>query len=107
MKTLDTQIDESLSSQRLMRTLSVAFGILSVLVAGFGIYGVMSCLVSPPTREIGIRMAVGSPSSLVCRMIVRKVLFVAAVGIVPGLPAAYAPGKSAQSMLFGMTGGNP
>jgi putative ABC transport system permease protein len=104
MKTLDTQIGESLSSQRLMTTLSIAFGVLSVLLAGFGIYGVMSYLVSRRTREIGIRMAVGAPPSLVRWMIVREVLFLAAVGMFIGLPLAYALGKSAQSLLFGMTG---
>jgi predicted permease len=104
MKTLETQIEESLYSQRLMTTLSIAFGGLSVLLAGFGIYGVMSYLVSRRTREIGIRVAVGAPPSEVQWMVVREVLILAGIGVVVGLPLAYLLGRYAQSLLYGMTG---
>jgi predicted permease len=104
MKTLETQIAESLFSQRLMTTLSLAFGGLSVLLAGFGIYGVMSYLVSRRTREIGIRIAVGAPPSEVQWMVIREVLVLAGIGVLLGLPLAFALGRSAQSLLYGMTG---
>jgi len=104
MKTLETQIEESLYSQRLMTTLSIAFGGLSVLLAGFGIYGVMSYLVSRRTREIGIRVAVGAPPSEVQWMVVREVRILAGIGVAVGLPLAYLLGRSAQSLLYGMTG---
>lgn len=104
MKTLDTQIAESLHSQRLMTTLSMGFGILAAILAGFGIYGVISYLVSKRTREIGIRMAIGAPPSLVRWMIAREILTLAGIGIVVGLPLAVVLGKSAQSLLYGMNG---
>jgi ABC-type antimicrobial peptide transport system permease subunit len=104
LKTLDTQIDESLGAQRMMMLLSLAFGILSVTLAGSGIYGVMSYLVSRRTREIGIRIAVGAPLTRVRWMIVREILVLAAIGIVIGLPAAFLLGRVAQSLLYQMTG---
>ena len=104
LKTLDTQIDESLGAQRMMMLLSLAFGILSVTLAGFGIYGVMSYLVSRRTREIGIRIAVGAPLTRVLWLIVREILLLAALGIVIGLPAAFLLGRAAQSLLYQMTG---
>jgi predicted permease len=104
LKTLDTQIDESLGAQRMMMLLSLAFGILSVTLAGFGIYGVMSYLVSRRTREIGIRIAVGAPLPRVRWLIVREILLLAAIGIIIGLPAAFLLGRAAQSLLYQMTG---
>jgi predicted permease len=104
MKTLATQIDESLGNQRLMSLLSIAFGAVSVLLAGFGIYSVMSYLVSRRTREIGIRVAIGAAPSLVRWMIVREILVVAGIGILIGLPLSFVLGKSAQALLYGMNG---
>jgi len=106
MKTLETQIDESLYAQRLMTILSLAFGGLSVMLSGFGIYGVMSYLVSRRAREIGIRIAVGAQPSLVRWMIVRETLTMTAVGIAIGLPFTFLLGRAAQSLLYGMTGSN-
>jgi len=104
LKTLDTQIDDSLGAQRMMMLLSLAFGVLSVTLAGFGIYGVMSYLVSRRTREIGIRIAVGAPLTRVRWLIVREILLLASIGIVIGLPAAFLLGRTAQSLLYQMTG---
>jgi putative ABC transport system permease protein len=104
MKTLQMQIEESLYAQRLMTILSLAFGVLSDVLSGFGIYGVMSYLVSRRTREIGIRIAVGAPLSLVRWMIVREILLMTAAGIALGLPMAFVLGQAAQSMLYGMKG---
>jgi len=104
MKTLDTQIDETLGAQRMMMLLSLAFGLLSVTLAGFGIYGVMSYLVSRRTREIGIRIAVGAPLRRVRWLIVREILLLASIGVVIGLPAAFVLGRAAQSLLYQMSG---
>jgi predicted permease len=103
MKTLETQISESLYGERLMTTLTIAFGALSALLAGFGIYGVMSYLVTRRTREIGIRMAVGADPSLVRWMMVKETLILSGVGIVVGSPLAWALGRWAQSLLYGTT----
>jgi putative ABC transport system permease protein len=104
MKTLETQIDESLSDKRMMTLFSLAFGLLSVALAGFGVYGVMSYLVSRRAREIGIRIAVGAPLSSVRWLIMKEILVMTALGTVIGLPLALALGRAAQSLLYGMTG---
>jgi predicted permease len=103
MKTLEMQISESMYGERLMTTLTIAFGTLSALLAGFGIYGVMSYLVARRTREIGIRVAVGAAPSLVRWMVVKEILILSSIGIGVGLPLAWALGRFAQSLLYGTT----
>ncbi len=104
IKTLDAQIDESITDKRMMTLMSASFGLLSVLLAGFGIYGVMSYLVSRRTREIGIRIAVGAPVITVRWMIIKEILVMTSAGIAIGLPLAFVLGRAAQSLLFGVTG---
>lgn len=107
LKTMETQEEQSLFTERLVAALSMAFGFLATLLAAIGLYGVMAYMVARRTREIGIRMALGADRTKVVRMVMREVGWMAAVGIALGLPTAIALGRLVQSQLFGLAAYDP
>ena len=107
MRTMDTQITNSLSTERMIASLSTVFGFLATLLAVIGLYGVMAYNVAQRTREIGIRMALGAAQGSVVWMVMRDVLRLIAIGVVVGVPAALALTRVVQSQLFGLTAHDP
>ena len=97
---LNTTIRDSLVRERLMATLSTVFGALAGLLAGIGLYGVMSYSVVCRSSEIGIRMALGAARTGVLRMILREAGTLIAIGLAVGLAIATAAGSSARALLF-------
>ena len=102
MKTLETQMEESLITERLVATLSSGFGILATLLAAIGIYGVMAYIVAQRTREIGVRIALGASSRDVIMLVIRDVILLTGLGIAIGLPAAWALTRMVRSQLYGI-----
>jgi predicted permease len=102
MKTLDKQQEESLITERLVASLSTAFGILATLLATIGLYGVMAYMVAQRTREIGIRMALGAEAVHVLWLVMKEVLELVGIGVVIGLPASWALTRFAKSQLYGI-----
>jgi len=100
MKTLSRQLDETLSTERLIALLSGAFGILATLLAAMGLYGVMAFVVARRTKEIGLRMALGAQRGEVLWMVMKEALVLVAVGLAVGLPAAYVLSRYVSSQLF-------
>jgi predicted permease len=107
LRTLDHQIDQSLLNDRLIATLSTAFGVLATLLAVIGLYGVMAYTVARRTREIGVRMALGAVQGDVVWLVMREVLALVGTGIVLGLVAAWGLGRLISSQLYGVTAGDP
>jgi predicted permease len=102
MKTLEKQMDESLITERLVASLSSAFGFLATILASIGLYGVMAYMVAQRTREIGVRMALGAAMNDVVWLVMREVLLLAGIGIAIGLPAAWALSRYVKSQLYGV-----
>jgi ABC-type antimicrobial peptide transport system permease subunit len=102
MKTLEKQMDESLITERLVASLSSAFGFLATILAAIGLYGVMAYMVAQRTREIGVRMALGAARNDVVWLVMREVLLLAGIGIAVGLPAAWALSRYVKSQLYGV-----
>jgi ABC-type antimicrobial peptide transport system permease subunit len=102
MKTLDKQQEESLITERLVASLSTAFGILATLLATIGLYGVMAYTVAQRTREIGIRMALGAEAVHVLWLVMKEVLELVAIGVAIGLPVSWALTRFAKSQLYGI-----
>jgi predicted permease len=102
VKTQSQQADESLAEERLFARLSSCFGLLALLLACIGLYGVMSYGVARRTNEIGIRMALGATAPRVTRMVMRETMLVVVIGVVIGLGAAVATTRLIAAMLFGL-----
>ena len=90
VRTMQQQIAAALTSERLLATLSTAFGLLALLLACIGLYGVVSCNVARRSRDIGIRLALGAERSTVLTGVLRQTATITAVGLVGGLVAACA-----------------
>jgi predicted permease len=102
MKTLGRQLDETLSTERLIAVLSAAFGLLATVLAALGLYGVMAFMVARRTKEIGLRMALGAPQAQVIWMVMRETLVLVAAGLAIGIPAALAVSRYVSTQLFGV-----
>jgi ABC-type antimicrobial peptide transport system permease subunit len=109
--TMDRQIDELLFAQRLVSTLSAAFGVLATVLAAVGLYGVMAYLVVRRTREIGIRMALGATPGQVLQLVMREAVLLAGIGVIVALLSWFPLGGVIQNQmgdqLLHITGWNP
>ncbi|MFY9609121.1 MAG: ABC transporter permease [Blastocatellia bacterium] len=105
--TQSQQADESLRQERLFAALSSFFGVLALLLACIGLYGVMSYGVARRTNEIGIRLALGASAPRVTRMVMRETMGVVLIGVAIGLGAAVATTRLIAAMLFGLAPTDP
>jgi ABC-type antimicrobial peptide transport system permease subunit len=87
--------------------LSAAFGALAALLAAIGLYGVMAYNMSRRTGEIGIRMALGAKPGDIGGLVLREALLLIGVGVLIGLPAAFAAGRFIRGMLYGLGESDP
>jgi predicted permease len=107
MRTMDEQVNQRLTNERILSFLSISFALLATLLAIVGLYGVLAFVVERRRREIGIRMALGAKQGSVIRLVVREVLLVVLVGMVAGIAGAALSGKFVESQLFGLKPGDP
>jgi predicted permease len=101
------QIDRLLFQERLIARLSAFFGLLALVLACVGLYGLLSYEVSRRTREIGIRMALGAQERDVLRLVVKQGLALALVGAIAGIAVALAVTRYLNSMLYGVHANDP
>lgn len=100
-------VSASIAEDQLSMLLMTLFGISAVLLAGVGIYGVMSSMVQQRTQEIGIRMALGAQATEVRNMVVREGAVVLGAGIIVGLAASWVLARAMQSLLYGVKAHDP
>lgn len=93
--------------QRIAASVAGTLGVVGLLLAAIGIYGVTSYAVSRRTREIGIRIALGADSGRVLRLVLRQGLVMASIGVAIGVVIAGAGSRFLESMLFGVRGLDP
>jgi ABC-type antimicrobial peptide transport system permease subunit len=101
-ETMQEHLRKALFLPRLAGTLFGIFGVLGLVLAAVGLYGVISYSVSRRTREIGIRIALGSQLGAVQRLILGQGMFLTGIAIALGLPAALAAAKFSSSFLYGV-----
>jgi predicted permease len=107
LQTVNEQIGLSLRTERLVASLSAAFGGLATLLAVIGLYGVTAYAVMRRTREIGIRMALGAVPGDVIAMVMREVLILIGAGLAAGFLLALALANLVRSQLFGLNPRDP
>jgi ABC-type antimicrobial peptide transport system permease subunit len=107
LKTADALIDETLDQEKLIAKLSSFFGVLALVLAAIGLYGVMSYITVRRTAEIGIRMALSAPRLGVIGMILRETLRLVMVGLAIGTLASVFATKLLSKSLFGLSGFDP
>jgi predicted permease len=107
VKTLTEQVDESLVEDRLVASFSSVFGLLALLLASVGLYGVMAHAVSRRTNEIGVRMALGAQPRQILAMVMRESLLLVIVGVAAGLPLAMGASRLIRSELYGLNPADP
>ncbi|QNI34771.1 ABC transporter permease [Alloacidobacterium dinghuense] len=105
--TFRAQVRDDLMGERLMATLTGFFGVLAIVLAMIGIYGVISYMVLRRRNEIGVRMALGAARTRILLMVLRESLILLAIGAVIGTGLALAAGVAAASMLYGLKAHDP
>jgi predicted permease len=105
--TVNTLAEERLVQERLFAYLTTFFGLLALLLAGIGLYGVMAYSVTQRTREIGVRMALGARAADVLRLFIRQGMAIVAIGVAIGLGGAVALTRLVSSWLFDVSPTDP
>jgi len=102
VKTINEIVDESVAIDRFSVVLFASFGVLGLLLAAVGIYGVMAFGVAQRTQEFGLRMALGAQRSQVIGLVLKEGTILALIGVSIGLGGAYLVGRAMQSTLYGV-----
>ena len=106
-RTFDSQVSDSLLQQRLVATLSSFFGLLALLLAMVGLYGLTSYAVARRRGEIGIRIALGAQRGSVVWLVFRDVMITLALGTTIGMALSLFAGRLVTKLLYGLQPGNP
>jgi predicted permease len=107
LTSLNQQLLDSLRQERLIAQLVSFFGLLALVLACIGLYGVMAHAVARRTNEIGIRMALGAERGNILGMVLRETLTLIVIGVVVGIPVAVAGARLISSQLYGLNAADP
>ena len=105
--TFEEKNERSFVYEQMTATLSTIFASIALLVAGFGLFGLMSYAVTLRTREIGIRMAMGSQRRGILKLVLREAVVLTLAGIVAGIPFTLAATRLIAHMTFGLSPADP
>ena len=101
-RVLDEQVARSVLRERLMATVSGAFGVLAIVLSAVGLYGVMAYMVARRRNEFGVRLALGAGPDHVLRLVFSEAGRLVVIGLVVGAVGAYFAARYAESLLYGL-----
>jgi ABC-type antimicrobial peptide transport system permease subunit len=104
---MQQQIDLSFDRERAVASLAQLFGIVALVLAAVGVYGVTACMVAQQTNEIGIRMALGADRAKVIQLVLGRAFQRVAAGLVMGLPLAVVAARFVAAQLYGVSFWDP
>lgn len=107
VRTMQQQVDLNFDQERAVASLAGLFGIVALILAAVGLYGVTSYTVAQRTSEIGVRMALGAGRPSVVRLVLRGAFNKVALGLLLGIPLAIGAGRLLSAQLYGITGWDP
>jgi macrolide transport system ATP-binding/permease protein len=107
LRTFEAQVVGNFNQERLIARLTSLFGIVALILASVGLYGVTSYFVARRTSEIGVRMALGATRSSVLKMVLGSALWQILLGLGLGIPAALLAGHLMASQLYEVGGYDP
>ena len=107
IRTMQQQVDLSFDQERAVASLAGLFGIVALILAAVGLYGVTAYTVAQRTNEIGIRMALGADRPKVIQLILRGAFKRVLLGLILGLPLAVGAGRLISAQLYGVTSWDP
>jgi len=107
MRTMQEQIDRSVSNERTLAILAMSFSALALLMTAVGLYGVLAFATTQRTREIGVRMALGAQRSYVVLLVMREIALTAFIAVLVALPAAFGLSKLVSGQLYEVRPGDP
>jgi predicted lysophospholipase L1 biosynthesis ABC-type transport system permease subunit len=105
--TMETRVGNSIYTDRLLATLTAAFGALALILTAVGLYGVIAYVVGRRTAEMGIRMALGATGGNIISMVLREVGLLTAIGAAAGIACALEAMWAVRSLLFGLDAIDP
>jgi putative ABC transport system permease protein len=106
-RTMQEQIKDNLTTERVIAFLAESFGALAMLMAAIGLYGVLAYSTAQRTSEIGIRMALGATRGSVVRVVLTEVLWLVGIAVAAALPLSLLLGMAVRSQLFGVSSSDP
>jgi ABC-type antimicrobial peptide transport system permease subunit len=107
IQNLEQQVASTFSQQRLISRLTSLFGILALVLASIGLYGVTSYNVGRRVNEIGVRMALGADRGHILALVLRESFILIAFGLLIGIPMALVTGRFLGSQLYGVSQHDP
>jgi predicted permease len=107
LQSMNSEIDSTLTSERMLSFLASSFGFIAVFIAAIGLYGVLAYSIAQRTREIGVRMALGATRTAVVAMVLREVLTITGLSVAVAIPLSLALGNFVRSQLFGISYRDP
>jgi ABC-type antimicrobial peptide transport system permease subunit len=107
VRSMQQQVDLTFDEERAVASLAALFGMVALLLAAVGLYGVTAYTVAQRTNEIGIRMALGADRAEVVRLVLRGAFRRVVIGLLLGLPLAVGAGRLISAQLYGVSSWDP